>query len=187
MMRNQVFLELDSKNMDASVTMTFTPINFNVTFLQDIQLNFEDQGWAPKCTQICLYLQAAFEMPTLDFCLKFCNFLPKCVWHPLLLHPKCLNSSSSVCLFDNANILSFPYIILYLQLSVCSHLFRLCVCLFVCLSKKISLSLPYPLILRLFTTVAWIHCIATSHDRAHSSLSKRSKSCAYFLHELWLS
>ena len=45
-----MFLELDSKNMDASVYTTFTPINFNVTLLQYIQLNlnFEAQGWDPK-------------------------------------------------------------------------------------------------------------------------------------------
>ena len=45
MMRNSVFLELDSKNMDASVYTTFTPINFNVALLlQDIQLNLV---WVP--------------------------------------------------------------------------------------------------------------------------------------------
>ena len=50
MMINQVFLELHSKNMDAGVYTTFTPINFNVALLQDIQLNlsFEAQGWVPN-------------------------------------------------------------------------------------------------------------------------------------------
>ena len=132
MMRNQVFLELDSKNMDASVYTTFTPINFNVALLQDIQLslNFEHQDWVPKYTQIYLYFQAAFKLQTLDFCFNFCKFSAQ-----MCLTPACSASLVSEFLFlcllvDNANMLSFLYIFLYLQLLVCSHSFCLPVCLF---------------------------------------------------------
>ena len=79
MMRNQVFLELDSKNMDASVYMTFTPINFNVALLQDIQLNlnFEDQGWVPKLHLDLSIPQFTFSLRQLLKCrfrFPFCKF-----------------------------------------------------------------------------------------------------------------
>ena len=78
---------------------------------------------------------------------------------------------------------SSTYFYIDLQLLVSLRSF----CLFVCLRKQMSLSLPYPRILRLFTSVVWIHRIAMRHDPAYSSLFTRSKSCAYFLHELCVS
>ena len=144
-----------------------------------LNLNFEAQGWVPKFHPELSIPQFTF---TLGHLLKYrlrvrfpfltsANFLPKCVWHLPVLHPQCLNSCFAVvCLFDNANMLSFVFFLIYVQSLLSSRSF----CLFVCLSKQISLSLPYPRILRLFTSVVWIRRIAKRHDRAYSSLFTRS-------------